>query len=187
MISWIWKSYLSPVYWLIRVFGHDTKEKDRDDIDADKFRLCLQPKTSVEKKKVYATAKHIWGKTLRVNMDVVQKGINDYFKLRHEVNDAEDDLHLDFRDRCNAVDRLNRFIAETFTVEVTEEEREHILDYLSKNKHFVVVRDEVQALKREAEHRADYERRVRRREEFLMDAINAMESRYDEDDEGQAA
>ena len=38
MFKALYESYLSPFYWIFRMFGHDFKDKYRDDIEADLFR-----------------------------------------------------------------------------------------------------------------------------------------------------
>mgnify|MGYP001225974354 FL=1 len=172
MFKALYESYLSPFYWIFRMFGHDFKDKYRDDIEADLFRICVVPRTGIENKKVLEALKAVFSKIIGHDLDDVNQALKNYYELKRGEEEGDFNDHIRFHD----------FIVETFSEEVTEQQRAEILDYLSKKKYLRVVKDEYAELERDAQLNARWERRVRKEKRFLEEARARLDDGDDDEE-----
>ena len=110
MFSGIYKSYLSPIYWLFRMFGKDMKWKDRSDIDDDMFRICLKPRPSADSKAVNKAVQAVYGRILGIDPDSVSAAVSDYLKLFKEWQDIKADPSSNWNERHLFDMKLNELI-----------------------------------------------------------------------------
>ena len=174
MFSGIYKSYLSPIYWLIRMFGKDMKWKDRSDIDDDMFRICLKPRPSADSKAVNKAVQAVYGRILGIDPDSVSAAVSDYLKLFKEWQDIKADPSSNWNERHLFDMKLNELIFDNFAVAVKEDEREEIVEYCKKNKALIIVQDEWKDLQEMADWEAREEMQRRNIHRFKEQTIGAL-------------
>ena len=174
MFSGIYKSYLSPIYWLIRMFGKDMKWKDRSDIDDDMFRICLKPRPSADSKAVNKAVQAVYGRILGIDPDSVSAAVSDYLKLFKEWQDIKADPSSNWNERHLFDMKLNELIFDNFAVAVKEDEREEIVEYCKKNKALIIVEDEWKHLQEMADWEAREEMQRRNIHRFKEQTIGAL-------------
>lgn len=162
MFMGIFRSKLSPIYWLIRFFGKDLAKTS--DIDADRFRMMILPGPGYDMKQLCKEGKAIFVNILGVDNNTMLECFKGYHDLAIQVA-AEGYMPFSLREY-----KINNF-----TFEVTEEEHDKITSYLSGKKVFIIASDELSRLRQLAEEEARHEIANRTFRKFIDESIEELE------------
>lgn len=153
MFTAIYRSKLSPLYWLLRILGKDMNPGS--DIPEDLFRVTIIPGIGHDAKVLTKTAKHIFCNIGGCDADSVTEGVQRYLQVANSK-----DCWL-----------RNDIIHECFSMAVTEEEHNEIESYLSGKTVFRFGYSELNDLRGRAEHEAMQILRHRTTEKFTANSL----------------
>lgn len=174
MFSWMWRRKYGPVRLIFKFFGMDTAKNHYDDIDPDMFRMCIRPKSASPSKRVFEDFTWVFCKILGVNKSDLTDSLEEYFRLKAEMDDLElqGGYFSEHRKRYHTTaNDFRDLISNDFTFEVTEDQRETIMEKANgKRAAFMVVLDEYEDLERMAKDQVSYERSIRLEREFIEKA-----------------
>lgn len=127
--GWLWKSKLSPLGLMFRLFGYVPPEDESTDPDQISWRLTVIPVYGFGAKELVATANKMFGKYF--DKDDIAQSVKDFLEAKQNG---------DWYD-----------IVEHFSFEVSPEERESVLRGLGNSKSWKVEYDEYKSVQDEAE------------------------------------
>lgn len=161
-------SYLSPLYWIIRFMGKDLKE--RSDLDDDLFRMTIVPTPGSNAKTQAKLGKTIFCKIAGYDFDDFHETLQGYWETVAEG----------MKGNYMLINPSAEYISDHFSIEVTEEQREDILDALSGKSLFVVVTDELERIREMAESDAKRHMMTRTYDKYREQALSDAEEELNE-------
>ena len=137
LIDWIWRSRVLPIYWILLMFGIDTRRGDKL-LKAGLYRMLIRPRLGVDRAKVIKAVRQIYG----LSQEDAATNVSLYYQLieQGDMWQAEDMWWLR---------------------EVSEEDVYAIRKYASKNDSVYICYDELGQI----EDRADREAKRKLRAE----------------------
>jgi len=152
--GWIYKSYLSPLGLLLRLFGYTPPEDAKPEVAENEYRITIMPVVGFGMKELTEVGKRLFGK---------------YGESKESI--AE--VLLEWQ-QC-VLDRDYFDIADHFTIEVTVDQREQLIKDLGKSKCWIIYDDEYADLSRTADHIYKRQLRNRKRDEIVLELTKKLE------------
>lgn len=170
MFMGIFRSKLSPVYWLIRFFGKDLAKNG--DIDEAHFRMMILPGAGYDMKALCKEGKAIFVNILGIDKTTMEECFAEYNRLAVAAASANNGGWRG----CQEAEDLRDFKLNSFIFEVTEDEHDEITKYLSGKKVFVIRLDELADIRQMAKEDAEYKLKNRKMQDFVNQAVQELEA-----------
>lgn len=170
MFMGIFRSKLSPVYWLIRFFGKDLAKNG--DIDEAHFRMMILPGAGYDMKALCKEGKAIFVNILGIDKTTMEECFAEYNRLAVAAASSES---RGWGPSQEAED-LRNFKINCFIFEVTEEEHDEITKYLSGKKVFIIRLDELADIRQMAKEDAEFKLKNRKMQQFIDQAVQELDN-----------
>lgn len=151
--GWLWKSKLSPVGLMFRLFGYVPVEDQSTDPDEIAWRLTVIPVYGFGAKELVNTANKMFGRHFDKN--VIAESVKDFLAAK-QAGEYYD-------------------IVEHFSFEVSPEERESVLKGLGSSKSWAVYHDEYKDVQTDAEWQYNFHQRRGKLHHVLYDMAQDLE------------
>lgn len=156
--GWVWKSWISPIGFFCRLFGllvgWVPREDRKPEVAEGEYRLTIMPVSGYGMKELIETGKRLFGK----------------------YGDTKESIAVTLEAWREAVADGEWFdIADHFTIVVTKDQRDQLIQDLGKSKCWRVFYDEYAEIATEADVLLRQMLRSRTRDEIVMDLAESLE------------